>query len=508
MVAKFLNSVKAWNGHQHLGRLLPILAAYFALAFYGLDRQSLWEDEYLSVLRIASSSPIWKDGHGFLYFALLRLWAKMGTSEFVLRSLSVLLGGMAICLTYIMGAILCNRRVAVVGATLLATSPFFIWYSQEVRYVTLMLVTTLLTMYAFHRVIAGGRLWWWLVYGSTVLLSIFSFILTPLVPIAQGLYLSRSPSRRLFVRKWVVCQAAIFVLFMWWIINGTHFWQAFMETAGSGPQTVFFDPKQKVMVDYTPLPPAAIPYTFFALSTGFSLGPSLQELHTGRFAALAPHAWILLLTCSLFAGLSLSGLRALWRQREAGLLLTLWIGVPIIGILGLSILVNVIYSVRYVAMVLPAYMLLLALGIVRFRRPVVQMTLCGVVLIVHAVALANYYFDPRYAREDVRAAAQLLEATAGAKDAILVVGTMSSLPYYYNRDLPMTNLSALARDAHKLADRVQEFGARHDGLWLVQIRPWQTDRMGRVKAALDEAYPLIEYHRFPGVDIYHYQVSK
>src|SRR5919106_6132238 len=176
MIPKSLHKDKAWSSRRHLSRLLPILAVYCTLAFYGLDRQSLWEDEFLSLQRLASPIPIWKDGHGFLYFALLRLWVNVGTSEAVLRSFSVLLGAGAVCLTYAIGTMLLNRRVAVFATALFATSPYFIWYSQEARYITLMIVSTLLTIYAFHRLILYRGFACWLAYGSTALLALFSFV--------------------------------------------------------------------------------------------------------------------------------------------------------------------------------------------------------------------------------------------------------------------------------------------------------------------------------------------
>jgi mannosyltransferase len=508
MIANSKKKDEGLSWRQQLGRLLPILSAYLALAFYGIGHQSLGEDEFLSVARVASPIPIWKDGHGFLYFALLRLWMQLGTSELMLRSLSALLGAVAVCLTYAISSTLFNRRMTVIGTALFATSPFFIWYSQEVRYITLTVVTTLLSMYAFHRLISRPRLGWWLAYGSITLLAFFSFLSTLLVPAAQGLSLLMSPSHRLLLRKWIVCQMVIFALLACWIVNGTHYWKAFTEAISGGQQTLLHDPKQTIMVDFTPLPPAPIPYTFFALSTGFSLGPSLPELHTARFAALVPYAPMLFLISGLFGGLSLFGLMALRRHRDAGMLLTLWIGVPIIGALGISALTNMIYSVRYVAMVLPAYALILAAGIVSFRQPVVQMTLLAAVLVVHSVALANYYSNPRYAREDTRAAAQFLESMAGPRDAILVVGTVSSLRYYYKGNLPITNPGVLDGDTQPLADRLQELSANRDRLWLIQIRPWQTDRTGKVKATLDDTYDLVEYQHFPGVDVYAYQVPK
>jgi hypothetical protein len=78
-----------WSSwRSHATSLVPILAVYFVLAFYGIGHQSFWEDEYNSIWRVtASKYPVWKDGHGFLYFALLNLWIQLGTSELVLRSL-------------------------------------------------------------------------------------------------------------------------------------------------------------------------------------------------------------------------------------------------------------------------------------------------------------------------------------------------------------------------------------------------------------------------------------
>src|SRR5262250_1196069 len=76
--------------------LLPVLAVYFLLGFYRIGHQSFWLDEILSVrnARIDDplfSSSVWREYHGPLYFVLLHLWAKLGTSEAILRALSVLI---------------------------------------------------------------------------------------------------------------------------------------------------------------------------------------------------------------------------------------------------------------------------------------------------------------------------------------------------------------------------------------------------------------------------------
>jgi hypothetical protein len=283
-----------------------------------------------------------------------------------------------------------------------------------------------------------------------------------------------------------------------------------VEIKASREQTFINNPKLfPFSGEFNNVRPAVIPYSFFALSAGFSLGPSPRELYADRtFAPLISYVPVLFILCTLYGGLLLSGLIALRSQRDAGIFLILWVGVPILGVFGIAKLLNIFYDVRYVAMVLPAYVLVLAAGIARFRRLGVQLLLLGAVLAVHGVALANYYTNPRYAREDTRSAARYLESMAGPRDRVLVVGTVSSLPHYYKGNLPLTNFSSLDGADQPLTERLQKVSANHDRLWLVQIRPWQVDRAGRVKTALDGGYKLFEQQYFPGVDIYGYQISK
>ena len=125
------------------------------------------------------------------------------------------------------------------------------------------------------------------------------------------------------------------------------------------------------------------------------------------------------------------------------------------------------------------------------------MLLLGAVLTVHGVALANYYFEPRYAREDTRAAADYLETAAGPRDVFLIVGTESSLPHYYKGNLPLVDFGTLQPAEQPLKEKLRKLSTNHDRIWLVQIRPWQVDRAGEVKAALDNAHNLFEQQHFP-----------
>jgi mannosyltransferase len=495
---------------RHLQILLPLLGLYLAFALYGLDRQSLWEDEYYSLWRVTESKyPVWKDGHGFLYFALLKGWIGFGTSEVVLRSLSVLLGALAVCLTYATGITLLNRRAAAIATVLLATSPYFIWYSQEARYITLMIAASLLSTYSFLRLLTRSSFAWWLSYGAATLVALFSFLSTLLVPVLQGLYLLTCPSGRRLLRKWAACQLLVVVLFGWWFVNGTHFLRAFMHARDSGQNVIGNPLVFPFTADFNEVSLAVLPYTFFVFSAGFTLGPSPREIYADRtLAPLVPHAPLVIVLGVLYAGLLSAGFFALRRRPDSGLFLLLWITVPTIGAFAIAALLNIYFDVRYVAMIFPAYIFVLAAGIAASGQRGVQALFFGAVLMVQAVALANYYFDPRYTREDTRAAARYLESVAGPNDLVLIVGTASSLPHYYRGTLPLVDVRDLPTAAGPLKQSLAKLAANHQRVWLVQIRPWQVDRPGTIKEAFDATFHGGESQHFSGVEIYSYQSSQ
>lgn len=187
------------------------------------------------------------------------------------------------------------------------------------------------------------------------------------------------------------------------------------------------------------------------------------------------------------------------------LFLLLWLGVPVLGVFTIATITTYhVYNTRYVAMVLPAYLVILARGIAEFRRPGMQNMALAAVLCVNGISLSNYYFDPRYGREDARSAARYLEEAAGSKDIILVVGHPRPLRYYYKGALPVETIDARGRNSRLVAEKLRKLADRHNRLWLVEIRSHQRDRKAKVKSTLDMLARRGQHKKFPGVDIYAY----
>lgn len=497
--------------NQHWRFLVPILLIYFLLAFYRIDHQSLWEDEVVSLKYAAPSGPlfngsIWFRGQGPLYFVLLHLWAKMGTSESILRSLATVLGAIGLIVFYFLGLRLFSQRIAKVGTILFMASPFLIWYSQEVRYITLMITTSLLAMYTFHRAVSSDRSAWWILYGISSILSFAAFVSTILLPAAQGIYLLGSISQRRFLKKWLVCQALSFILFVWWANDchfrmlGGHWKDLYVEFTNKGEKNPESNRSPGLSTGGSrQFTPAVLPYTFFAFSSGFSLGPTVQELHWSRsMATLAPHVPLLAGLFLLFGSLFVLGLANIWKQQDLGLFLTLWLVIPTMGVLGISALTDMSYNVRYASMSLPAFFLILTAGVFSIRKSVIQTAFLLAILSVNSVALINYYFNPRYEREDARSAAKYLESAVRQGDVILVLGSTTALRYYYQGS------SQIIRWTPTAVERLQTIDEDSGRLWLVEVRAWQGDPKRRLKTVLERGNPPFHREHFSGVDVYCY----
>ncbi len=183
--------------------LLPLAIAVAAvLRFWTLGDQSYWYDEWdTAYMTELSFGGMWDRMHVELsppiYFVATWLWAKpFGDSEFALRSISALAGVATIPVLYLATKELVNRRAGLIVAWLAAVNPVLVWYSQEARSYSLMLLLTALSFLFFIRAMRGDRraLLWWSVSSAAALATHY---LAGAVLVPQALLLFfRSPLAR------------------------------------------------------------------------------------------------------------------------------------------------------------------------------------------------------------------------------------------------------------------------------------------------------------------------
>jgi mannosyltransferase len=143
--------------------------------------QSLFGDELFTYDVVTRVSP----GEAFarfrrieanppLYHVLAWVVARLGDPPLLTRLPSVLLGSASVPLVYVIGTRTVGRRPALVGAALLALSPFAVFYSSEARaYMTMMffvVVSVLLLLLALER----SSVRWWVGLGIASVAALYT----------------------------------------------------------------------------------------------------------------------------------------------------------------------------------------------------------------------------------------------------------------------------------------------------------------------------------------------
>ena len=220
---------------RNYGVLLVILLLAFALRVYRLDGQSLWYDEAVTA-KVASQGigelTRWTadDIQPPLYYYAVAGWTRLaGRGEWVLRFPSVFFGMLTVPLMWAVALRLFGRgrsgRVAALAAALLtALSPLYVYYAQEARMYTLLTFLGLLAGYALFRATMDAVKWWFLFviasaallythYFGVFLLLAYSicFMIGWLVAWARG----RPRWRMLAV--FAVCSLSIALLYLPWL---------------------------------------------------------------------------------------------------------------------------------------------------------------------------------------------------------------------------------------------------------------------------------------------------
>jgi mannosyltransferase len=474
--------------------LVGLMLVGFGLRLLRLGDKSVWWDEGWSVwvarqTLVDIARQVGNDVHPPLYFWLLHLW-RWGSNdvEFTLRFLSVLLGLVAVAVTYQLGRTVAGRPVGLLAAGVLVFSRFHIVWSQEIRMYALATMLAALGAWAALRVWNQGNWRDYLLYVLSMCAGLFTLYLFFPVPVAANLAWlwmwwreQRSvpglPERSFgTLFKWGAAQIAILLLFIPWLLYAR---QGFLDTASATPLNLLDLLKiyWTVLVVGVPLNvDQYAPYTLPVLLTFVAGLVALFQLsrhqeHTGRDLTL------------LLAGLLIP------------LVVVFYITMPRASGYAPP------FSPRYLVIFTPYFAVLLAWGIVRLgtiraRSRLILPLLMGVVAWAAWAGLRDYH-SGRLLLDDYSSLSATLEAYAHEEDGVVL---------YTDRDWPIFAFHYASFwhgiphwwqiDRHQANDFLDPIWQAHEGVWLVQTQyapisdPQQlvVDWL-RGRAAAEVAYP-------------------
>jgi mannosyltransferase len=415
---------------------VPLLAVGgLLLRLWGLTRQSIWVDEQFTLKFAGMEHPLTWEGvlvnlQGPLHAVLLHLWCGLfGWGELSVRLPQAILSAACVPLLFVAARPTFGNRRAFAAALLLAVNPFHIWYAQEVRNYTLVILFAILGLAVVQRLDASpaprrripelAGVW----IGGV--LSNLSFVFHIAASGLWGLVRFRRRSPALVA---VVLAAAItLVACLPWMVQ---FYER--RIVASHLFRLSSVPASERIRGETTAPIWGLPYAAYAFSTGFSLGPSLRELRkTPSLEIIRSHPAAILATALFFGVLAAAGV-ARWLRGDARVRLWMLALVLPVVLAYLAAARNVkVFNPRYASAALPAYILLLVDGACALNPRRTGAVLFAGVLALSAISVYQLQTQPRFWKEDTRSTAAVLRAEVKPGDLVFMIGGWDPIARYY-----------------------------------------------------------------------------
>ncbi len=481
----------------------------------------------------AQQGPVWgvvgllrEDNAIPLYGLLLALWVRvMGSGEFVVRYLSVLLGTLAVPLILRLGALVARRPQGGWGAALAyATLPIYVYYTQEVRMYALVIpLAAAFAWRAWQLLLRGQGVLTYVMLGTCMMLAhLYAGLLWVTVVLSGGLMLLLKRFLGSANKRPIATLAAdISSARTWWRANiylccvalpiaVWALWRARIDataTSAIPPSTLRWILVLFGVGQYLPSPWTYI----FVLVVGLSLLVGLISLL--RRGRLAGAVWIVLgLVLPLLLLLGMTWIKAKWSERyllpSFGLALVVGVGA------GWEALLNPLPSIWRPKTKFPVLM-------ARVGGGFLLALWCSVTLWALARQAAGTWalgvVDEWHPRPDFRGVAHYIAANDTAEDVIVVVGGYAAhtLAYYYDGParifgLPLnTRLldTSQALDLRALEVLEHESQDAHR-LWLVLWQDHLADPTSLVQSSLVERCERLPVTRhFTNVALLHFDLS-
>jgi uncharacterized membrane protein len=388
-----------------------------------------------------------------------------------------------------MGKRFLNRNAGLAAAALLAVHSFHIQYSQELRSYTLLTLLLILSTYTFLAALeTPNRKALWALYAIFCALSLYTQVFAFFVLASQWLILTPGRIKRLGVVNVLSTGVAIAVL--------------------ASPMVAIMFLENKGQLDWVPHPSMASTLAVLQNLAGTESGSPLISVRSIALLSFYAVTWTL----------AIGGVFLTRSNRTEGpltnltvMLLAGWFTLPVVAMLGLSLLKPIFYP-RYALMCVPASVLLAAQGLTTLakyapRGLLVSSTVLLLMILLSLSSVRGYYDSFQTYGHDWRGVTRYILSQQEPGDAAIFY-TLSGhrvFDYYLSREL--TSVEALSSPAVLFPlslDRasIEKHTEPYRRVWLVlhqTIPTAETDRRNEfIRKTMETHFRLIGEREFPG----------
>ncbi|HPZ07372.1 MAG TPA: glycosyltransferase family 39 protein [Candidatus Eremiobacteraeota bacterium] len=484
-----------------------ILFTGFLFRIYLLTNQSLWYDEGCTIyysggvnLTETITRIITIDRYqGILYHILLFFWRQfLGSSEFTLRFFSVLCSTITIIILFFTVLNLYGKNKAIISIFILSFSSYAVYYSQEVRPYSFLILLNTILLYLFSQSLKETK------ETRYIDFQIISFSIICLLNITASLFnilfiLALSLSHLLIYRN-------IKTWLKWWIPSGIL----------SLPVMIFYITSSFVSHNVSRLHQSIlqnISFVFYGIIVGTTYGPPMEKLRgTDKIQAIL-HYWphlLLLFSIILIIIISLiNTLKDNFKKQNQKL------DYFFICLFLLSTLLIIFFTVVTKLNLQPRhfYFSLIPVSIILSSlftdsRPLLikgrlfYYTQVSILLLIglNLFSIYHYYFDKDYYRDDYRSVGEYVNKNKDTP-AVLLWGNMEVFRYYQcNSIIDGHNL-----DKKDMADQISKLSKKSSSVILVINREFYWGKPEELIKHMNTCYKLKKKDTYPYFNIYTFQ---
>ncbi len=497
-----------------------IFLCALGLNLYRLGTPSIWFDEALSISReqqplallyqiVSRSQPNMTLYYYFLHFWLsfMALWG-IPPNEFVVRLPSAVFAAGGSVMVFLLGRRFLGLYAGFTAAMLYLLNDLQLVYTQDARAYSMQLLLLCVSWYAFFAIVTAerARTRWWICYVVVAALTVYAQLFSFLVLLAQF---------------------SMFALLL--ILPGP--WRAPLRQQG---RTLLIS-----VVSFFILVFPMILASRAGAKTGWLPIPRLHDIYyffltisEGGKPALILNLLCILGSLSLGLLLYLPGSKRLLErlaQRLPGkthpktkvqlswaivMALVLWVVVPVVSSYIISQKLAHVFSSRYLVVILPAFFLLIGLGVALIRQPIVRVILTLCLLLIALQHVPDYYASAQV--ENWRPAAHWVEQHYQQNDGMVCYdnseGCQVVMSYYlrldtngnidFKRDSPgafhgidydVINHTPGSYKAAVDPQALQVYGTKHPRLFFITARIAPKDaQLSAARLWLGAHYTLVE----------------